>query len=58
MLLKTLPELDQWFHGYEQLKGSQNNEKQKKLNYFLYLTINASDFQLIPLDSNTFMPDV
>ncbi len=30
ILLKTPPELDQWFHSYEQLKDSQNNRKQNK----------------------------
>ncbi len=34
-MLTTPPELDQWFQGYEQLKDSQNNRKQK--NSFLVL---------------------
>ena len=56
ILLKTSPELDQWFQGYEQLRDSQNNRKQKEIISFfwLYFTINVADFQLILLDRNTF----
>ena len=54
ILLKTPPESDQWLQSYEQLKGSQNNRKQKEICsfYWLYLTINAPNFRLILLDSN------
>ncbi len=61
ILLKTPLESVQWFQGYEQLKGSQNNRKQKKFTSFSgyispgYLTINAADFRLIPLDRNTIL---
>ncbi len=52
ILLKTLPELNQWFLSYEQSKDSQNNRKTKEIHSFfwLYLTINVPDFRLIPLD--------
>ena len=32
ILLKTPPESYQWFQSYKQLKGSQNNRKQKEIN--------------------------
>ncbi len=55
ILLKTPPESDQWFQNYEQLKDSQNNRnKRNSFLFWLYLTINTRDFQLIPLDHNTF----
>ena len=48
------PESDQWFPSYEQLKGSQNNKKQKKFIPFTgWISVNAPDFRLIPLDHNT-----
>ncbi len=39
-----------------QLNDSQNNRKQKKMHSFFwqYLTTNAADFRLIPLDCNTY----
>ena len=51
ILLKTPLESAQWFQGYEKLKGSQNNKKTIETNFsfWLYLTINAADFRLIPL---------
>ncbi len=59
ILLKTPLESDQWFQSYEQLKYSQNNRKQKKFIpfFWLYLAINAPNFQLIPLDRNTCLFD-
>ena len=51
------PELDQWFHSYEHLKGSQNNRENTRMHSFfwLYLTINAPNFRLILLvDLNTY----
>ena len=52
-MLKTPPESDQWFQSYSN-KDSQNNRKQKKcILSWLYLTINAPNFRLIPLDLNT-----
>ena len=54
ILQKTSLESVQWFQGYEQLKDSQNNRKQKKLISFSgYIPINPADFRLIPLDRNT-----
>ena len=56
ILLKTPPELDQWFQSYEQLKDSQNiNRKQKKIHFFfwLYLTNNAPNVWLFVLNHNT-----
>ena len=55
ILLKIPPEVDQWFQSHKQWKDSQNNRKQKKLIPFSgNLTINAPNFQLIPLDRNTY----
>ncbi len=45
ILLKILPESDQWFQSYEQLKDySQTIENKNFWSFFgLYLTINVSD---------------
>ena len=53
ILLKTPPKLDQWFRSYEQLKDSQT--KEIHIFFWLYLTIYAPDFRLIPTDGNTFI---
>ncbi len=51
-MLKTPLESVQWFQGYEQLKILRTTEN----NFFwLYLTINITDFRLIQLDRNTFV---
>ncbi len=47
-------ESDQWFQSYEQLTDSQNNTKEINTFFWLYLTINTPDFQMIKLDRNTY----
>ena len=64
ILLKTPPESDQWFQGYEHLNDSLNNRKQRKFILFsgfifwLFLamssTMHAPNFWLILLDRNTY----
>ena len=54
ILMKTPPESDQWFYRYEQRKDSQNNRKLIHSFFWLYLTINATDFRLIQLGRNTY----
>ena len=54
ILLKTPYESDQWFQSYiswKILKTIENIE----MHSGLYLTINATDFRLTPLDRNTYM---
>ena len=45
-LLKTIPESDQWFQSYEQLKDCQN-----KRNSFLFLAISHNQRSRLPTDS-------
>ena len=49
ILLKTPPELDQWFQNYEQLKDSQSNRKQKK-----FIPLSSYISQSMLLTSNWF----
>ena len=53
ILLKSSLESVQWSQGYEQMKILRTIE----ICFFLwlYLTINAADFWLIPLDRNTYV---
>ncbi len=49
LLLKTPPQLDQWCQSYEQLKGSQNNRKQKKYLFF-FMAISHNQCSRLPTD--------
>ena len=57
IMQKTPMKLVNWFQRYEQLKGTKNNRKQKKIFCFvwLYLKIYISDFRLILLDNITYL---
>ncbi len=58
ILLETPHESDLWFQSYSNWKILKTiKTKEMHFLFWLYLTINAPDFRLIPLDHNTYVAE-